>query len=229
MEIQTLSSLFLEYSYAAVFGVLLLCGLGLPVPEEITLIAAGVAVFEGRAELVPMICVTVVGILAGDCVLLYWGRRYGPALLEKKIFRKLLHADRMAKVRRQFELHGSKAVFFARFFAGIRPCAYFTAGTLGMRFRTFVLLDLVGALLSAPISVWLGCRFGAEIEQLLTWVREGERLLFLALVIVLAVVFTRHWRSKVAAQKVAGASRAEAPPPATPEPAPREPDRVDSR
>ncbi len=187
-----LSTLFLEYSYVAVFGVLLLCGLGLPLPEEVTLIAAGVVVYEGRAELIPMMVVTVVGILVGDSLLFYFGRRFGPTVLQRKWIARLLHVERMNKVRREFDRHGNKAVFFARFFAGIRGLVYFTAGTLGMRYRTLLLLDLLGALLSAPISVWLGFRFGAQIEQLLLHVKQLDRVLLVVLVlIVLYFVFRR--------------------------------------
>ena len=176
-----LSAFLLDYGYLAVFVVLLLCGLGLPLPEELTLIAAGLVVFEGRANLFVMIAVTVLGILAGDSMLLFLGRRYGPQLLKKPLFRKLMHADRMSRVQRQFDRHGAKAVFFARFFAGIRACVYFTAGTLGMRYRTFILLDLAGALLSAPISVWLGWHFGEHIERALTFVAKLDHALMLCL------------------------------------------------
>jgi len=179
-----LSDLFLEHGYIAVFTVLLLCGLGLPIPEELTLIGSGLVVYEGRADLVLMIVVTVVGILAGDSVLLFLGRRYGPQLLSRPLFRRLLHAERMNKVKSQFDRHGVKAVFFARFFAGIRACVYFTAGTLGMRYRTFLLLDLAGALISAPISVWLGFHFGGEITRALSVAKRFERV-----IIGVAIVF----------------------------------------
>lgn len=191
----TLSAMFLEYSYLAVFGVLLLCGLGLPLPEEITLIAAGVAVYEGKAELWPMIGVTIVGILVGDSILFYWGRRYGPSLLQRPFIARLLHVERMNKVRREFERHGTKSVFFGRFFAGIRGLVFFTAGTLGMKYRTFLLLDLLGALLSAPISVWLGFRFGAEIEELLGYVKQFDRGLLVVLVSFVIYLIVRNWKT----------------------------------
>lgn len=189
---EPISQLLLTYGYLAVFVVLLLCGLGLPLPEEITLVAAGLVVYEGKADYFLMTAVTIVGILAGDSMLLFLGRRFGPQLLERPLFRRLFHAERMSKVRRQFDRHGVKAVFFARFFAGIRACVYFTAGTLGMRFRTFVLLDLMGALLSAPISVWLGFRFGAQIETALAYLGQFDRVI-LALAVAAAAFYLGRW------------------------------------
>ncbi len=195
--LELLSGLFLDYGYLAVFLVLLLCGLGLPLPEEVTLIAAGLVVFEGKANLHLMVLVTVLGILGGDSLLFALGWRFGPPLLTRPFFRRLLHADRMAKVRRQFDRHGVKAVFFARFFAGIRACVYFTAGTLGMRYRTFILLDLCGALLSAPISVWLGMHFGASIEGALKYLSRFDRaILAVVLVLILGSVLRSHRRRR---------------------------------
>lgn len=206
-----LSTLFLEYSYVAVFGVLLLCGLGLPLPEEVTLIAAGVVVYEGRAELLPMMIVTVVGILVGDSLLFYFGRRFGPTVLQRKWIARLLHVERMNKVRREFDRHGNKAVFFARFFAGIRGLVYFTAGTLGMRYRTLLLLDLLGALLSAPISVWLGFRFGAQIEQLLLHVKQFDRVLLVVLVLIVLYFVFRRPRNPDDSAKNSGGPKTTAP------------------
>lgn len=188
---EPLSAFLLDYGYLAVFVVLVLCGLGLPIPEEITLIGAGLVVYEGRAELPVMIAVTVLGILAGDSMLLFMGRHFGPTLLDRPFFRKLLHAERMSRVRKQFDKHGVKAVFFARFFAGIRACVYFTAGTLGMRYRVFVLLDLAGALISAPISVWLGFHFGGEIERALSYVSRLDNALMIGLGLLLAYILVR--------------------------------------
>lgn len=187
-----LSGLFLTHGYIAVFVVLLLCGLGLPIPEEVTLIGSGLVVYEGEANLYVMMGVTVAGILAGDTMLMFLGKRYGPQLLQRPLFRRLLHAERMNKVKAQFDRHGVKAVFFARFFAGIRACVYFTAGTLGMKYRTFLLLDLAGALLSAPISVWLGFRFGGEISRALGVVKQFEHVL-LALLAAFVIWTVGRW------------------------------------
>ncbi len=213
-----ISSILLEHGYAAVLVILVLCGLGLPIPEEITLIGAGVVVYEGRAELYSMMATTVLGILIGDSILFWLGRRFGPRLLERRLFRKLLHAERMARVQAQFDAHALKVVFFARFFAGIRGCVYFTAGTLGMKYRTFLLLDLAGALLSAPISVWLGHHFGGTIEEAGRWIRDFDRAVICIVIAIVAWTVGRAlWtnrRSNVAAVVPPPAERPTERPPA---------------
>ena len=42
MTLSLLHAFFFDYGYYAVFGVLVLCGMGLPLPEDITLITAGI-------------------------------------------------------------------------------------------------------------------------------------------------------------------------------------------
>ena len=37
-----LESFFLQYGYAAVFAVLIACGFGVPIPEDITLVTGGI-------------------------------------------------------------------------------------------------------------------------------------------------------------------------------------------
>ena len=40
--LQLLTDFFTNYGYAAVFFVLLICGFGVPIPEDVTLVAGGI-------------------------------------------------------------------------------------------------------------------------------------------------------------------------------------------
>src|SRR5262249_36382470 len=77
--------------------------------------------------------------------------------------RLLLSRRRQRKVSRFFARHGAKAVFFARFFAGVRIGVYAYAGSQRMRWSRFLLLDLMGALISGPTSVFLGALVARKI------------------------------------------------------------------
>ena len=113
--------------------------------------------------------------------------------------RFLLSARRQVKVHRFFAKHGSKAVFFARFFAGVRIGVYAYAGQHGMPWLRFVCLDFLGAIISGPTSIWLG-KFAAEriadpegarqfAESLM---KRGWHWLYLALVVIVALIIL-HW------------------------------------
>ena len=65
------------FAYLVVFGILLVCGLGLPLPEDVSLILGGYLVHSGKAELVPMMVTGYLGIIIGDSMIFTFGRRLG--------------------------------------------------------------------------------------------------------------------------------------------------------
>jgi membrane protein DedA with SNARE-associated domain len=159
--LDTILSLLARFKYAAMFGVLVLCGLGLPLPEEVTLLASGLAVGWKEADFLLATLACMAGILVGDSITFALGRYLGRPFLASRPMRLLLSPRRQKKVHRLFAKHGTKAVFFARFFAGIRVGVYAYAGQHGMAWSRFVFLDSIGALVSCPTSIWVG-KFAAE-------------------------------------------------------------------
>jgi membrane protein DedA with SNARE-associated domain len=146
-----------EYSYVAMFGVLMFCGVGLPLPEEVPLIASGVAVGLKWCDFWLASAACVSAILVGDSIIYSAGRFLSQRFPRSWFIRKVNHE----KVRRQFEKHGNKAVFFARFFAGLRIGVYAYAGNHGMPWLKFIFLDFLGAMISGPTSIWAG-KFAVE-------------------------------------------------------------------
>lgn len=159
--LDTILALLSRYKYAAMFSILVLCGLGLPLPEEVTLLASGLAVGWREADWFLASAACVSGILVGDSIVFALGRYWGRPFLASRPMRFLLPPRRQAKVQKLFAKHGLKAVFFARFFAGVRIGVYAYAGQHGMAWTRFFVLDLIGALISGPTSIWIG-KFAAE-------------------------------------------------------------------
>src|SRR5450631_2779114 len=81
--------------YFLIAGILLLCGLGLPIPEDITLLAAGLAAYYGLTNLILTILVAYFGVLLGDSIIFFLGAHYGRKLTKKWIFHKLLPDERL--------------------------------------------------------------------------------------------------------------------------------------
>ncbi|HUP57833.1 MAG TPA: DedA family protein, partial [Bdellovibrionota bacterium] len=81
--------------YFLIFGILLACGLGLPIPEDITLFAAGLLAYYGIANLWVMIAMCMVGVLLGDSIIFWLGATYGRKLTKKWFFHKLLPDERL--------------------------------------------------------------------------------------------------------------------------------------
>ncbi|MBL8953733.1 MAG: DedA family protein [Myxococcaceae bacterium] len=202
-------------AYGLVFGILLLCGLGLPIPEDVSLILGGFLVYEGRAELALMMVTGYVGIIVGDSVMFFLGRRIGARVTSNPFFSRLFTAERRARVEGLFQKHGDKVVMIARFLPGVRAVTYFTAGSARMKYRRFVFFDSVAALVSAPVFIYLGYAFGGELEKLINAVRTGQiRVLSAVVAVVVTYLVARRLWAKWRASKNPPRGQADFSPPA---------------
>ena len=184
-----LEGIFGRLPYLAPFLVLLLCGVGLPLPEEVTLIGAGLLLYRGQVQFLPIVGVCSAAILLGDAVPYWVGRLWGLRALRVRPVRRLIHPERIARLERRFREHGNWATFACRFLPGMRLPGYFMAGTMGMGFPRFLLLDSLGVLVSVPISIWFGKLFGDSVDQLHRANRNTHLILaFLALALVLVLI-----------------------------------------
>lgn len=192
LELPTWSAELLErFNYLGPALILLLCGVGLPLPEEVTLIASGLMLHQGQVEFLPITLVCSLAILVGDSAPYFLGRRVGPRALEHRWVSKILHPERFAIVEDKFRRNGSWMVFFSRFLPGIRIPSYFTAGTLGMGYLRFILLDGLGVLISVPTSIWIAMKFGGSVEEMRDRMENFHLILAFALVTVLSIVMFR--------------------------------------
>jgi membrane protein DedA with SNARE-associated domain len=187
---------FLEhFGYAAVFGLLLVAGVGVPIPEELTQLTAGVLSHEGYLHLAIAIPVVWAGILAGDTVLFLLARRHGPRALDSRLVRRVLTPARRETLERHFARHAFLTVAVARHTGGIRFAAFALAGATGVRAATFVVADGLSAMISVPLVVGAGYLFAhhlAEARRDLRFVELG--VLAAALVGAWIVVRVRRRR-----------------------------------
>lgn len=137
-------------------ALLLLCGLGLPIPEDIVLIAAGaLGEMEGRSWLQVSV-VMYLGVIGGDTMIFFAGRQFGTRLMATRWFQRVCSPEKQRKVEQFYEKHGAKGLFIGRFLPGLRAPIFFSAGSLRVSFWKFFALDGLAALISAPFFVWLG-------------------------------------------------------------------------
>ncbi len=175
------------------FIVLILCGLGLPVPEDIVLVAAGaLAETDGRGWLEAS-AVMYAGVMLGDSTIFFAGRHFGAKLRTAPWFRRNFSEKKQAKVEALFERYHSTVLFVGRFLPGLRAPIFFTAGSTRVKFWKFFLFDGLAALISVPFFVWLGHWLWAEFSEDLTQLERAlakthSYALLVAGVILLVVV-----------------------------------------
>ena len=195
--LQTLVTFFMQYGYFAVFGVLILCGFGLPVPEDISLTAGGVISGLGYTNVHVMFFVGMAGVLIGDSFVFWLGSHYGERALKLPILKTVLHPERFGKVQEQFKKHGKWVVFFGRFMPGLRMPIFFTAGTSGqISFLRFLFTDGFAAFISVPIWVYLGYYGAHNFDELMGWVRQGQTIILSIVAIGIVVLLGYLWNKK---------------------------------
>lgn len=229
--------------YPVLLTVLLAASLGVPIPEDIPLIAAGVLLrtHPGIASWPETLFVALVGVLTGDIILYSLGRRWGPGAVTHRSVRWIITPDRFTRFSRRFRVHGTWFCFFGRFVVGVRAAMCVTAGATRFAFWRFFLADLAGALLSVPLFLLLGYWFASVIPTLQTAL-GGVQFAILASVLATLVIVGLIYRARrrrreprrvaITASPATGNIPALAPrdaspvvPPATPAPKPREPAR----
>ena len=207
-----------SHPYLGLFLILLICGLGLPFPEDIPLVSSGYLSYLGHANLWWTIVVAMVGVMVGDTMLFFIGRRLGTNVTKSRLFGRLLTPKRFKKLHDRFERQGARVIFFSRFAAGIRGAMFLTAGVSGVSYRVFISMDFLAALITVPLLVALGHIFGDKIDWIRERIREGEMAIFVLLIVgvVLYIGFEiwRHRRRKREEQEVdmETMARAEVPP-----------------
>ena len=189
--LDSLIDFFTNYGSIAVFGVLLLCGFGLPIPEDITLVAGGVIssiacsvdgsfleAFKGCNEVHYMLAVSMAGVLLGDSTMFFLGRIFGEKLLKIKFFAKIVTQERYQWVQEKFAKHGFWFIFAARFMPGLRSPIFVVTGiTRKVSYLKFLLTDGVAALISVPVWIYLGFwgeRQLSDLNVLDHYVKKGQ-------------------------------------------------------
>lgn len=208
----------LAVGYAVVFAFLLLCGFGLPMPEDVILVSGGVlawlaspleqvtleAMFRDRGFLI-MVVVGLGGILAGDSVIYWAGRRFGRRVADVWPFRRVVTPRKLERVERLLRRRGNVVVMVTRFLPGLRAPTYFTVGHSRLPFWEFLLFDGAAALLSAPLWVSLGFYFGDDIQRAAREAKAFGHLILVGVLLLVGLLVVRLLLKRRAAAREAAA------------------------
>lgn len=185
-------------SYAAIFLLLALTGLGLPLPEEAAVVAAGVLAGTGQLDPAWALACCLLGIVAGDSILYGIGRVFGHRVLrEHRHWARLVTPEREGRMERILLDHGVKMFFLVRFLVGFRPAFYLAAGILRMPLRRFLLIDLGCTSVVVSTFFFLAYRYGPTV---CLWLRETGIIASLTVVlVVLSGAAAWHYRRRAVA------------------------------
>ena len=195
-----LQELLQRFTYLGILVTLLLGSLGVPIPEEVPVVAAGVLSREGLARWWVALPICVLGVLTGDMVLYWVGRRWGERVLGWRVVRLVLTPPRAEWLQAAYREHAMKTIAMARHVTGLRAAAFLTAGIARVPFWKFTLADTAAAIVSVPLAFGLAYFFTHQVAAILADAYRVERwlaLVGLAMVAGGLVVYAARWNRRV--------------------------------
>jgi len=186
-----LHQLMTTYGLWALFGIVMLESMGLPLPGETALVSAALyGGATGHFQLWEVIAVAFAGAVIGDTAGYWIGRTLGFRLLARYGRHVRITEERLKIGRYLFRRHGGKIVFFGRFVALLRVLAALLAGANHMPWPRFLVMNAAGGLAWAASFATAAYVFGDRVSRLEGPIAIG--LLLLVAAGVAAALFTAH-------------------------------------
>ncbi len=172
-------------AYALVFFLLVACGIGAPMNEDIVLLVASALTLSGVMEPLPLIVVAWFGLILGDLIAFHWGHRFGPRLLRTKFFSRIVSEQRLVDFQQLFFRYGPAYIFVIRFLPGIRTALFFAAGSLKLPYRYLLIYDGAAALIELPLLIYAVRYVGGRWRELLLMIQQFQVYLLIGMLMLL--------------------------------------------
>lgn len=185
------------YGYAAIFFLLLLGIIGLPIPDETLLVFSGALIASGHLRPIGVFLTAVAGSWCGITLSYVIGRTAGLGVVHR--FGKYLHIteERLAKIHEWFDRLGHWALFAGYFVAGLRHFTAIVAGTSRLEYRSFAAYAYSGGAVWVATFLTLGYFVGENWKQIAEvlhrYVLYGSIVVIVA---AIAVFFVRKRKTK---------------------------------
>ncbi|MDP3720302.1 MAG: DedA family protein [Acidobacteriota bacterium] len=186
-------SIFLSlWGYPALLVLLVLTGVGSPIPEDLLLLTAGYLVFSGVFVWPAALAIGVAGVVISDVMLFSAGRHLAWRSMRGGD-NQLLSRERLARASGWFDRVGDRLVFIARLVPGTRAMVFLAAGVRAVPGWRFLRYNLLGAALWVPAMLVVGHASGSRIgnlEAMVAWLSRSA-----VWVMALAAVLFLMWLS----------------------------------
>jgi membrane-associated protein len=169
----------LVYGLPVLFGVILICSVGVPFPISLMLVAAGSFVEQGEMKLWQVIAVASVGAVLGDQIA-YGLSRWGGRRLINRLSRKIGGEAKIKQAEALTKRWSGAGIFLSRWLiTALGPWVNVASGIAAYPWRRFLFWDVLGEVLWVILYVGIGYAFSnrvqaiAEILGNLSWVIVG--------------------------------------------------------
>ncbi len=191
------SSITGHFPYLGLFILLILGGIGFPIPEGGTLILCGFLISTKVIEPIYGLAIVYSGVLIGDYLFYSIGRKYGRMVIKLKIFRRMLPPQRLEMLEKNFNKWG---ILFIMIGARLIGEVILVAGILKMSRMKFLTIDILSSVLTVAIWVGLGYAGGHTLQNLIKKdIVDIEYIAGFVIGSVVIYLFLRHmfWSRKI--------------------------------
>ena len=193
----SLNHLVSTYGYWAVFALVALESIGVPLPgETILIVASALAGKYHQLSVWGIFAVASAGAIIGDNVGFWIGDKGGYPLLHRYGSYVRLDEGRLKVGRYIFDRHGGKVVFFGRFVSILRTYAAFLAGTNRMKWRAFLVFNAAGGIVWSAIYSFAAYYAGSTLRRSSHAIDIGVGAAAVVLLVGI-FVFVRHQGGKL--------------------------------
>jgi membrane protein DedA with SNARE-associated domain len=169
-----------QYGPIALFFLLALGIIALPVPEDLLLTTTGFFIKKGDLQLIPTVTACILGAWVGITVSYCIGFYIGPYLISTKIGKLLgLRGRKFATTKKWFKRAGKWVLIFGYFIPGVRHFVGLIAGLLSLPYPQFALLAYFGGALWISVFLTAGYHYGTEVIEWIHhfWAIYGNRVI----------------------------------------------------
>ena len=186
-----------HFPYVGLFLLLILGGIGLPFPEDATLILCGFLISTHMITPFPALSVVYSGILLADIFLYLIGRKYGRMIVTHQRFHKILSPERFSELEDKFNKKGVSVILIGRHLVGLRAQIFLVSGIMRMPVLKFIITDAISSIFTIAIMVGVGYIGGNSLEIIKKDVTRIEHIWILVIIILLAVyLFLSYFKSR---------------------------------
>jgi len=179
----------------AIFALVLVEQIGLPLPSYPLLIVAGAWSARGGAPVGQITFVAVSAAVIADTLWYGAGRRFGTRVLRTMCKITLEPDSCVSDTERAFGRFGTRVLLFAKFVPGLGAVATAMSGVVAAPILSFATFDVLGSLLWAASGVLLGAVFHDAVEDVFAVLgRFGHAGLALIVLLVCAFIGYKYWR-----------------------------------
>lgn len=186
-----------HFPYLGLFTLLILGGVGLPFPEDTTLMLTGFLISHHVVRMLPALIVVYAGALTADMLIFLVGRKYGRRIVDLPRFKKILTVERLLAIEERFAKQGTLLILAGRHLIGLRAQLFLVAGVMKMPVLKFVLADAISLSLTVAVMTGAGYVGGNSLQILKNDITRVEHvLIFLAVIVLGIILLLEYFRSR---------------------------------